>query len=146
MYCIKRLQTLSPCSMMQRNIDFDIWSTCILCFTSGVGVTVLDGFLYAVGGHDAPASQDTSRQFDSVERYNPKTDEWTMLAPMLNCRDAVGASWLGDSIYAVGGYDGTKYLNDVERYDPIKNEWEKVKGLNIGRAGACVIVIKTTQK
>lgn len=113
---------------------------------SGVGVTVLDGFLYAVGGHDAPASQETSRQFDSVERYDPKTDQWTMLAPMLNCRDAVGVSWLGDKIYAIGGYDGTKYLNDVECYDPIKNEWQQVKGLNTGRAGACVIVIPPSNK
>lgn len=64
-----------------------------------------------------------------------------MLAPMLNCRDAVGASFLGNRIYAVGGYDGTKYLNDVERYDPIKNEWEQVTGLNTGRAGACVAIV-----
>lgn len=112
----------------------------------GVGVTVLDGFLYAVGGHDAPASQETSRQFDSIERYDPKTDQWTMLSPMLNCRDAVGASWLGNKIYAIGGYDGTKYLNDVECYDPVKNEWQQVKGLNTGRAGACVIVIPPSNR
>ncbi|XP_068702391.1 kelch-like protein 5 isoform X2 [Montipora capricornis] len=107
----------------------------------GVGVAVLDNFLYAMGGHDAPASQDCSRQFDSVERYNPNTDQWTMVAPMINCRDAVGATCLGDKLYAIGGYDGTKYLSAVESYDPEKNKWEEVASLNSGRAAACVVSV-----
>jgi len=74
-----------------------------------VGVSVLGGYLYALGGHDAPASQDCSKQFDSVERYDSNTDQWTMIAPMLKCRDAVGVSWLGDRLYAIGGFDGTGY-------------------------------------
>lgn len=107
----------------------------------GVGVAVLDNFLYAMGGHDAPASQDCSRQFDSVERYNPNTDQWTMVAPMINCRDAVGAACLGDRLYAIGGYDGSKYLSAVECYDPEKNKWEEVASLNCGRAAACVVAV-----
>ena len=35
----------------------------------GVGVAVCNGFLYAVGGHDAPSSNPTSSRFDCVERY-----------------------------------------------------------------------------
>ena len=107
----------------------------------GVGVAVLDNFLYALGGHDAPASQDCSRQFDSVERYNPNTDQWTMVAPMINCRDAVGAACLGDRLYAIGGYDGYKYLSAVESYDPEKNKWEEVASLNSARAAACVVSV-----
>ena len=34
----------------------------------GVGVATCNGFLYAVGGHDAPASNPTSSRFDCVER------------------------------------------------------------------------------
>lgn len=34
----------------------------------GVGVAVSNGFLYAVGGYDTPASSATSSRFDSVER------------------------------------------------------------------------------
>ncbi|XP_015763519.1 PREDICTED: kelch-like protein 5 isoform X2 [Acropora digitifera] len=119
------------------------WSvTCpMLKRRGGVGVAVLDNFLYAMGGHDAPASQDCSRQFDSVERYNPNTDQWTMVAPMINCRDAVGATCLGDRLYAVGGYDGSKYLSAVESYDPEKNKWEEVASLNYGRAAACVVSV-----
>lgn len=35
----------------------------------GVGVTTCNGYLYAVGGHDAPASNPTSSRFDCVERW-----------------------------------------------------------------------------
>ena len=34
----------------------------------GVGVATCNGFLYAVGGHDAPASNPSSSRFDGVER------------------------------------------------------------------------------
>uniref|UniRef100_A0A8C7J174 BTB domain-containing protein n=1 Tax=Oncorhynchus kisutch TaxID=8019 RepID=A0A8C7J174_ONCKI len=95
-------------------------------FTSGVGVATWNGFLYAIGGHDAPASSLASRLSDCVERYDPQTDAWTAVAPMSVSRDAVGVCLLGDRLYAVGGYDGTVYLNTVEAYDPQTNEWTQL--------------------
>lgn len=92
----------------------------------GVGVANCNGFLYAVGGHDAPASNPTSSRFDCVERYDPKTDTWTLVAPISSPRDAVGVCLLGDKLYAVGGYGGQQSLNEVEAYDPQTNEWSKV--------------------
>ncbi|XP_013399675.1 kelch-like protein 5 isoform X2 [Lingula anatina] len=111
----------------------------------GVGVASFNGFLYAVGGHDAPASNPTSSRFDCVERYDPKTDVWTTVAPISSMRDAVGMCALGDRLFCVGGYDGTQYLADVECYDPNTNEWTKVSPLCTGRAGACVVHIRHTQ-
>ncbi|XP_006639441.1 kelch-like protein 1 isoform X1 [Lepisosteus oculatus] len=108
----------------------------------GVGVSTCDGFLYAVGGHDAPASNHSSHLSDCVERYDPKTDTWTAVAPLGLARDAVGVCLLGDKLYAIGGYDGQTYLQTMECYDPQTNEWTKMASLNIGRAGACVVVIK----
>ncbi|KAK6485354.1 kelch-like protein 1 isoform X2 [Huso huso] len=120
------------------------WSMCspMSKRRGGVGVAACDGFLYAVGGHDAPASSHCSRLSDCMERYDPKTDTWTTVAPLNLPRDAVGVCLLGDKLYAVGGYDGQTYLNTMESYDPETNEWTKMSSLNIGRAGACVIVIK----
>ena len=63
-------------------------------------------------------------------RYDPKTDTWTLVAPISSPRDAVGVCLLGDKIYAVGGYDGQQYLNDVECYDPQSNEWSKVSHIS----------------
>lgn len=59
-------------------------------------------------------------------RYDPKTDTWTMVAPMSVPRDAVGVCVLGDRLLAVGGYDGQQYLTLVEAYDPHLNEWHQV--------------------
>lgn len=110
----------------------------------GVGVATCNGFLYTIGGHDAPASNPTSSRFDCVERYDCKTDTWTLVAPISSPRDAVGVCLLGDKLYAVGGYDGQQYLNEVECYDPQLNEWTKVAPLCTGRAGACVVHLKSS--
>ncbi|XP_002741110.1 kelch-like protein 5 [Saccoglossus kowalevskii] len=119
------------------------WSTCAPMSKrrGGVGVTVCNGCLYAIGGHDAPASQQTSRQFDCVERYDPRSDTWTTVAAMNICRDAVGVAVLGDKLYAIGGYDGSTYLNAVECYDSQTNEWTMMAPLCTGRAGACVVQV-----
>ena len=49
------------------------WNMCApMCKRrGGVGVATCDGFLYAVGGHDAPASNHCSRLLDYVERWEP---------------------------------------------------------------------------
>ena len=61
---------------------------------------------------------DDNSPLDSVERYDPRTDQWTMVASMSCPRGGVGVDALGSKIYAVGGHDGTNYLSSVELYDP----------------------------
>ncbi|XP_053734816.1 kelch-like protein 4 isoform X2 [Synchiropus splendidus] len=120
------------------------WSMCapMAKRRGGVGVATYNNFLYAVGGHDAPASNHCSRLSDCVERFDPKTDTWTTVSSLSVPRDAVGVCLLGDRLYAVGGYDGQSYLNTVESYDAQNNEWTEEVPLNVGRAGACVVVVK----
>ena len=43
----------------------------------GVGVAACNGFMYAVGGHDAPASNPASSRFDCVERFVPAYGNFT---------------------------------------------------------------------
>jgi len=73
--------------------------------------------LFAVGGW---CSGDA---ISSVERYDPQSNEWRMVAPMNKRRCGVGVAVLNDLLYAVGGHDGQSYLNSVERYDPQTNQW-----------------------
>ena len=54
----------------------------------------------------------------SVERYDPQTNEWHMVAPMSKRRCGVGVAVLNDLLYAVGGHDGQSYLNSIERFVP----------------------------
>jgi len=51
---------------------------------SGAGVGVLDGILYAVGGHDGPLVR------KSVEAFNPETNQWTPVNDMMLCRRNAG--------------------------------------------------------
>lgn len=136
--CLKSVECFDP--------HTNKWTACTAMSKrrGGVGVSTCNGFLYAVGGHEAPASNPTCCRFDCAERYDPKTDQWTMIAPMCTPRDAVGVCLLGDRLYAVGGYDGQQYLHDVECYDPVTNEWTKVASLCTGRAGACVVHVSST--
>ncbi|XP_024893513.1 kelch-like protein 5 [Temnothorax curvispinosus] len=108
----------------------------------GVGVGVVNGCLYALGGVDRSLGDPNVSRFDCVERYDPKTDTWTMVAPMSVPRSEVGVCVLGDRLMAVGGYDGQQFLTLVEAYDPHLNEWEPVASLKTGRAGLCVAVVK----
>lgn len=56
-------------------------------------------------------------------------------------RDSIGVALLGDSLFAVGGYDGQQYLKTVEKYDTEKNEWIQTAPLNFSRAAACVVAV-----
>ncbi|XP_064636563.1 kelch-like protein 5 isoform X3 [Lineus longissimus] len=136
--CLRSLECYDP--------HTNKWSLCspMNKRRGGVGVAICNGFLYACGGHDAPASNPTSSRFDCVERYDPKTDAWTLVSSISSPRDSIGVCLLGDKLYAVGGYDGMQYLSDVECYDPQNNEWSKVSPLCTGRAGACVVQVKST--
>lgn len=50
----------------------------------GVGVTVVNRLLYAVGGFDG------CKRLSSVERYHPENNEWKYLASMNSTRSGAG--------------------------------------------------------
>lgn len=65
-----------------------------------------------IGGHDG------SSYLNSVECYDPKSDQWNCsVAPTGCCRTSVGVTVLGNYIYAVGGQNGVSCLSLVERFD-----------------------------
>ena len=51
----------------------------------------------------------------SVERFEPRNNEWRMVSPMSKRRCGVGVAVLNNLLYAVGGHDGQSYLNSIER-------------------------------
>ncbi|KAG9510978.1 Kelch-like protein 20, partial [Fragariocoptes setiger] len=73
--------------------------------------------LYSVGGWVQGDA------IDSAEKYDPDTNQWTVLKKMSSRRCGVAVAALNDKLYAVGGHDGTSYLDTIEIYDPVANEW-----------------------
>jgi kelch-like protein 2/3 len=55
-----------------------------LCMGGVAGVGVLDGLLYAVGGHDGPLVR------KSVEYFSPESGVWTQTSDMHMCRRNAG--------------------------------------------------------
>lgn len=103
---------------------------------------VVDGKLYALGGRilgNGVPSEDldiTLSNFDRNEMYDPKTDSWTTLKPMLTKRSGFTASTGFDgNIYVFGGQGLQKDLNSVEKYDPRTDTWTYDKSMPTRRFG-----------
>lgn len=90
-------------------------------------------YLFAIGGFD------DSSPLDSVERYDPCTNQWTYVANMTTCRGGVGTGAMGGHLWAVGGHNGEQYLNSAELYNPLTDTWKEVSHMREFRAGCGVV-------
>ncbi|XP_076652571.1 kelch like ECH associated protein 1 isoform X2 [Halictus rubicundus] len=97
-----------------------------------VGVAVMDGLLYAVGGSAG------AEYHSSVECYDPDMDAWSNVKSMHIKRLGVGVAVVNRLLYAIGGFDGTNRLNSVECYHPENDEWTMVSPMKSSRSGAGV--------
>jgi len=69
-------------------------------------VGVLDGLLYAVGGHDGPLVR------KSVEHFQPDTGAWTQIADMHLCRRNAGNEFCVNVSFQLFSVWAYKQFND----------------------------------
>jgi hypothetical protein len=94
----------------------------------GLGVAVVNGKIYAIGGSTRSGGGGTRRGSLPVtggvvgtnEEYDPATDKWTVKAPMPTPRSLLEANVVNGKIYLIGG-DSNGTLNEV--YDPATDTW-----------------------
>ena len=103
-----------------------------------LGVGVLGGMLYAVGGQNGDAPPLANDTLASVEKYDPAANSWTPVAPMTDERNGAGVGVLGGLLYAVGGtsckhFDGCDVLRTAEKYNSTTNTWEEVGEMSFPR-------------
>ncbi|KAJ8983805.1 hypothetical protein NQ317_008931 [Molorchus minor] len=115
----------------------DQWRPCspMLKSRNRVGVAVMDGLLYAVGGSEGLIYH------NSVECYDPEADRWSMIQPMQYKRLAVGVAVVNRLLYAIGGYDGIDRHRSAECYHPENNDWTMITPMQTQRSGAGVVAI-----
>ncbi len=113
--------------------SFSVWCTCwsprapMPTPRSRLGVGVVNGVLYAVGGD----------YIGTVEAYDPVTNSWTTKARMPTPRPELGVGVVNGVLYAVGG----DLIGTVEAYDPVANSWSTKAPMPTPRWGFSVGVV-----
>lgn len=71
---------------------------------------------------------------NSVESYDPETNNWEILPHMLTRRSGVSCVSHRGFIYAIGGFNGLSRMKSGERFDPTKNIWTNIKEMSNQRS------------
>lgn len=58
--------------------------------------------------------------------YDPQSNKWNDISPMIVPRCEFGLCALGGTLWAVGGWIGVDIGGSMECYDPIKNAWTDI--------------------
>ncbi|KAM9359147.1 kelch-like protein 10 [Symphorus nematophorus] len=95
-----------------------------------LGVALLNGSLYRVGGYDG------IEHFRTMDRFDLDTQTWQEVAPMHARRCYISVTVLDGYIYAIGGFDGDERLDTAERYLPSTNQWTMIAPMNEPRSDA----------
>jgi N-acetylneuraminic acid mutarotase len=121
----------------------------------GLGVGVVNGILYAVGGEIIHVGAGGYREFlSAVEAYNPSTNSWSSKAPLPTPRSGVSVGVVDGILYALGGDSSeigrTEWnrpllkLDTVDAYDPVRNTWTAKAAMPTRRYAYGVGVAKGT--
>ena len=81
----------------------------------GVGVAVVDGKIYAIGGLNG-----NNQPVSTTEEYDPQTNGWTSKMPMPTHRSGFAIAIYQNKIYCIGGTVGNGYVGNNEVFDPNK--------------------------
>ncbi|HEY0815648.1 MAG TPA: kelch repeat-containing protein [Pseudonocardia sp.] len=97
-------------------------------------------YAYAVGGRDLSADKNSP----ALERYDPKADTWTALAPMPAPRGGIGAAVSDGRLVVAGGEEPTSVDATVFAYDIVSNSWSDLPPMPAGRHGMAVAAVDKT--
>ena len=101
---------------------------------TGVGVAVVNGKIYAIGGYN-------KGYLSTNEMYDPATDTWTTKKPMPTPRDYFGIAVVDNKIYVIGGGSIESRTNANEVYDPSTDTWETKTSMPTNRSQLCANVV-----
>jgi len=103
---------------------------------SNLGVAVVDGKIYAIGG------QNGEGVLNITEEYDPITNEWTTKTSMPTARSDFGIALYQDKIYVIGGTIGSGIAwgeslltGATEVYDPETDTWQTKTSMPTPRQG-----------
>ena len=111
-----------------------------------LAAAAIDGQIYVVGGRRQSGFSLTNRRI--LERYDPATDMWTSLAPMLTARGGLAAAALYGKLYVFGGEyftpTGRGVFAQNEEYDPATDQWRAMAPMPLPRHGFGAVAVGDT--
>jgi N-acetylneuraminic acid mutarotase len=111
---------------------------------SGLGVAVVNGKIYAIGGSSRTGAPPyTGGKVGTNEEYDPETDKWTLKASMPTPRYNFRFEVIHNKIYCIGGNTeslSTTQANEV--YDPSTDTWETRAPLPTPRESFTTVVYR----
>lgn len=95
-----------------------------------------NGYLYAFGGW---VGEDIG---GSIERYDPSTDQWSLIAKMAEPRFSMGIFAHQGLIYLVGGCTHSRrHMQELVSYNPVTQEWHTYASMIVPRSQmGCVVL------
>ncbi len=124
------------CSVVKFNPKHDKWTYLRYMTTrraAHCAVAMVNG-ICVIGGHD------DDQCHRSVEFYDPVTNQWSEMPPLVNGRKFAAAAISGEKIIVVGGYDIDFEIEaNCEIFDPAVDQWSLVSSPVVPRA-ACGII------
>lgn len=107
----------------------------------------LNHLIYAIGGCND--HEDVLERFDilQVESFDPRSEQWTQVAPLLQPNSEAGLAVKAGRIYVLGGYswESMTFSRTKQVYDPDKGQWSRGPDLPKCMAGAsaCVCMVRS---
>jgi N-acetylneuraminic acid mutarotase len=102
-----------------------------------LGVTSLDGRVYAVGGRTAGLDSNLAL----VESYAPGARRWTRVPPVPEPRGGTGAASLRGTIVSIGGETPTGTIASVYALNVRTRRWRRLPDLPTPRHGLGVVAL-----
>lgn len=93
---------------------------------SGLGVAVVNGKIYAIGGSDG------NGHLNTTEEYDPATNTWATKKPMPTARQRFGIAVYQNKIYVIGGSTHSGFTGTNEVYNPLTDTWETKTSMPAG--------------
>ena len=91
----------------------------------------MDGNIFVIGGRET----DVPTNLNVNQKYDPKSNNWTELAPMPTKRSGAASTSIDGYIYVLGGEKIVGSFNNVEKYDPKSDSWTEEQHMPTARLG-----------
>ena len=129
-------QNVSSRVVSRRDEPSGIWASLTLYTDDDGGLLERTDKVFIAGGFNGQECLNTAECFD------PKTRQWTMIAPMRNRRSGIGVIAHDGFVYSVGGFNGITRMNNGEKYNPMTNSWSNITEMYSPRSNFGIEVIR----